>query len=330
MNTPPASYSLDIVMPCFNEREALPVTVPLVLALFDRLVDAPDNRLGSFRLLLIDDGSADETWSIISSLAAVGPHVEGIRLSRNYGHQAAMMAGLTAATADAFLTMDADLQDDVNAIPAMLAAFETGAHLALGVRCDRSSDSFAKRTVADGYYRMLAALGAPIIHNHADFRLMSRQALAALLEHREANLFLRGLIPTLGFPVMLIPYKRQKRLQGEPQYTLRRMLRLALDGITSFSVAPLRLIAIVGAAVFLSTTIAAIVLLWLRFNGSDDLVPGWTSTLLPILFLGGIQLLSTGILGEYVGKIYLETKRRPRFIVQESTAEHTASPLDQR
>ena len=316
----PRPYSADVVVPCYDEEAALPDTAPRILAFFRALVADPANGLASFRLLLVNDGSRDGTWSIVERLAADHPEIEGVMLSRNFGHQAAMLAGLSVADADVVITMDADLQDDIEAVRAMLAAWEGGAHLALGVRSDRSADSASKQGSAKAYYRLLVLMGIRVIDNHADFRLMSRTALAALLQYREVNLFLRGLIPTLGFPVVLVPYKRQARELGETKYTLRKMLRLALDGITSFSVLPLRIIAAVGAAIFLGTMAATLYFLWVWLTHSAEVVPGWASTVLPMLFLGGVQLLSIGVLGEYVGKIYLETKRRPRFIIQQTTS----------
>ena len=313
-------YRADVVVPCYNEDAALPQTAPVILDYFRALVADPGNGLAGFRLILVNDGSRDATWSIIEGLSHAHPEVEGVMLSRNFGHQAAMLAGLSIADADVIVTMDADLQDDIGAVAAMIAAYEGGAHLALGVRNDRSADSARKQGSANAYYRLLSLLGINIIENHADFRLMSRTALAALLQYREVNLFLRGLIPTLGFPVTLVPYRRQARTAGETKYTLRKMLRLALDGITSFSVMPLRIIAALGALIFLGTMLATAWFLWVRFAHSADVVPGWASTVLPMLFLGGVQLLSIGVLGEYVGKIYLETKRRPRFIIQQTTS----------
>ncbi len=313
------SYSADIVVPCYNEQEALPITAPKIIAHFRKLVSDPSNQLASFRILLIDDGSRDQTWSIISGLSAANPEVEGIKLARNFGHQAAMLSGLSAATADVVISMDADLQDDIEAIDAMLAAYENGAHLALGVREDRTSDTAAKRGTANLYYSVLALLGVNIIRNHADFRLMSRRALSALLEHKEVNLFLRGLIPMLGFPVVLVPYTRKHREAGETKYTLRKMVRLAIDGITSFSVAPLRFIALLGGVVFVISVLLGTYYLGERLFTPERTIPGWASTVLPLLFLGGLQILAIGILGEYIGKIYLEVKRRPRFIVEQAT-----------
>jgi glycosyltransferase involved in cell wall biosynthesis len=315
------TYRADIVVPCFNEEDALPQTAPVILDFFAGLVRDPANRLGAFRLILVNDGSADGTWGIIADLAARHPEVEGVMLSRNFGHQNAMLAGLSIADADVIVTMDADLQDDIAAVRDMLAAYEAGADLALGVRIDRRADSRRKSGSANAYYRLLSLLGIDIIENHADFRLMSRGALEALLSYHEVNLFLRGLIPTLGFAVTLVPYARQARQQGETKYTLRKMIRLAIEGITSFSVMPLRLIAMLGAAIFAGTMIVSLYFLWQGLFDRTELVPGWASTVLPMLFLGGVQLLSIGVLGEYVGKIYLETKRRPRFIIRKTTSE---------
>jgi glycosyltransferase involved in cell wall biosynthesis len=315
------SYRADVVVPCYNEETTLPQTVPTILVFFRALVADPGNSLSSFRILLVDDGSQDATWRIIEGYTAQHLEVEGVKLSRNFGHQAAMLSGLTVADADVVVTMDADLQDDIVAVRAMLAAYEGGAHLALGVRNDRSADTAGKAGSANAYYRLLSLMGIRIIENHADFRLMSRTALDALLQYREVNLFLRGLIPTLGFPVVLVPFKRQARTTGETKYTLRKMIRLALDGITSFSVMPLRIIAFTGGLIFLGTMIVALFFLVQWALHSSEVVPGWASTVLPMLFLGGMQLLSIGVLGEYVGKIYLETKRRPRFIIQEVTDE---------
>lgn len=317
----PARYRADVVVPCYQEEATLPQTVPVILDFFRKLVADPLNRLVAFRLILVDDGSTDRTWAIIEALSSQHDEIEGVMLSRNCGHQAAMLAGLSLADADVVITMDADLQDDIAAVRDMIAAFEAGSHLALGVRNDRSADSAGKQGSASAYYRLLSLLGIRIIENHADFRLMSRSALNALKQYREVNLFLRGLIPTLGFPVTLVPYKRQARNAGETKYTLRKMLRLAIDGVTSFSIMPLRIIALLGALIFLGTMTATLFFLYAYLTHRADVVPGWASTVLPMLFLGGMQLLSIGVLGEYVGKIYMETKRRPRFIVQTTTSE---------
>jgi len=313
-------YRADIVIPCYQEEEALPHTVPVLLDFFGKLVADPGNRLAGFRVILVDDGSSDRTWPIISAMAERHPEIEGVKLSRNFGHQSAMLAGLMIADADVVITMDADLQDDIAAVADMIAAYEDGSHLALGVRNDRSSDSTKKEGSAVAYYRLMRLMGANIVENHADFRLMSRTALDALKQYREVNVFLRGLIPTLGFPVKLVYFKRNPRVAGEVKYTFRKLVRLALDGITSFSVMPLRMIAFLGALIFAGTMIVTLLFLYLYFAERGEVVPGWASTVLPMLFLGGVQLLSIGILGEYVGMVYLETKRRPRFIVEETTS----------
>lgn len=313
-------YKADIVVPCFNEQEALPITASRIITYFRNLVDAASNELSSFRILFIDDGSKDRTWKIIEELAKNNSEVLGVRLARNYGHQSAMLSGLSVCDADVAISMDADLQDDITAVEKMLTAFESGAHLALGVREERKSDTSFKRQSANAYYWLLSLLGVNVVRNHADFRLMSKQALSALLQHEEVNLFLRGLIPSLGFSVTLVPYSRQQRIAGKTKYTLRKMLRLGLDGITSFSVVPLRGIAVTGGVVFSVSTIIGLYFLAERIFAPEDTAPGWASTVLPLLFLGGLQILSIGILGEYVGKIYMEVKRRPRFLIQETTA----------
>lgn len=310
-----ACYSVDVVVPCYNEQDVLPSTLPALLGLMRQIRSDPRYRVGAFRILAVDDGSTDETWPIIAGFNAVHAEVSGIRLSRNFGHQKALVAGLSHATADVTISIDADLQDDTAAIGRMLEAYVAGSDIALGVRTDRSSDSFFKRTTANGFYALLAFLGLTIVPNHADFRLMSRRALAALLAHGEANLFLRGLVPAVGFAVTLVPYQRQRRTAGTSKYPLRKMISLAIDGLTSFSSTPLRLVAILGLAVFGIAVLLSIYVLALRVFFPQDVIPGWASTLLPVLALGGLQLLSSGILGEYIGKIYLEVKRRPRFIV---------------
>ena len=310
------SYTLDVVIPCYHEEDALPLTLPRILD-FLRSLNACANGLSAFRLILVDDGSRDATWDIVSRFAQKHAEIVGIKLARNYGHQAAMLAGLAAVEADISITMDADLQDDIEAIKPMLQAYEAGSDLALGVRIDRSADTWLKRTTANSYYRALSLFGLNVIENHADFRLMSRRALAALLQYQESNLYLRGLIPTLGFAVATIPYVRKAREAGETKYTVAKMLGLATDGITSFSVTPLRMIAVLGALVFSGAMLAGAFFLAERVFHPESTTPGWASTVLPLLFLGGLQIFCTGIIGEYIGKIYLEVKRRPRFVVEE-------------
>lgn len=312
-------YSVDVVVPCFNEHDALPLTVKDLLAYF-RALGSKNLKISSFRILLVDDGSQDDTWALIEAFSANEPEVQGIKLARNYGHQSALMCGLENADADAVLSIDADLQDDLETVGTMLRAFEGGADLALGVREDRASDSLPKRWTAETYYRGLSALGAPVVRNHADFRLMSRRAVDALLAYPEANLFLRGIVGTLGFNVSLIPYARKTRNAGETKYSLRKMIELAVNGITSFSTTPLRFVAAMGVVILLLSTLASLWVLAARVVAPSSLTPGWASTLLPIFVLGGLQLFSMGIIGEYVGKVYLEVKRRPRFFVADRTA----------
>ncbi len=314
-------YTLDVVIPCYHEEETIPHTIPRLVAFLDDCIKDDALNLRSYRLILIDDGSRDNTWSIIEELRAKLP-VLGIKLSRNYGHQNAMVAGLTMSTADAILTIDADLQDDINAIKDMLLAYQSGVHLALGVRSSRGNDNAFKKSTALGYYKLMSALGVNIIEDHADFRLMSRRALDALLAHQEVNLFLRGVIPTIGFATKIIHYKRLDREFGETKYTLKKMLGLAINGITSFSVAPLRFVTFTGAIVSAASFMAAIWVMVIRVFFYGYAVPGWASTVLPILFLGGIQLLSLGIIGEYIGKIYLEVKKRPRFLIEKTSDEN--------
>lgn len=315
-------YQLDIVIPCFREEETIPHTIPRLVDFMRGCVASNELALSSFQLVLVDDGSRDRTWEIIEELARTLP-LRGIKLSRNFGHQNAMLAGLALSEADIVLTMDADLQDDLQAIPRMLTAYEQGHDLALGVRSSRGQDKLFKRLSASAHYRLLRALGVNIIHDHADFRLMSRRSLQALLAHEEVNLFLRGIVPSIGFQTKIIHYERQNRDFGATKYTLKKMLGLAINGITSFSVTPLRFAALLGAIVSLLAFVTAIWVLFVRVAYFGQTVPGWASILLPVLFLGGFQLLALGIIGEYIGKVYLEVKRRPRFIIEKTVASAT-------
>lgn len=305
---------IDIVVPCFNEQEVLPETVRRLTALLERLTEAeritPDSRI-----LFVDDGSRDRTWSMIEQFAHSGARVGGVKLSRNRGHQNAVLAGLFTAEGDAVVSIDADLQDDIEVIADMLDAYRAGIDIVYGVRDDRSSDSLFKRTTADAFYRFMEALGVETVYHHADFRLMSRRAVEAAKQFREVNLFLRGIVPLIGFKSSIVHYTRAERFAGVSKYPLRRMVALALNAVTSFSVVPLRLITLTGFVVF-SLSIAMVMwTFWTRFF-STEAVPGWASTLIPIYFLGGIQILCIGILGEYLGKVYQETKARPRYIIE--------------
>ena len=304
--------SLGLVLPCYNEDAVLPETARQLLALIDDL--EADGSIASARVYFVDDGSRDRTWEIIESLSRSDPRLSGIKLSRNKGHQNALMAGLAVAKQDAVVSLDADLQDDPRVVGAMVAAYRGGAEIVLGVRSDRTTDSWFKRSTAQGFYRAMSVMGVDIVHDHADYRLMSARALAALAGYTEVNLFLRALVPQLGFSVATVPYARAARFAGESKYPLRKMLGFAFEGVTSFSTRPLRMITVVGLFV---SIIAFLLGLWALFTAifSHSTVPGWASTVVPIYMICGVQLLCTGIIGEYIGKMYLETKRRPRFFI---------------
>lgn len=308
-----ASPNLSIVVPCFNEAEVLPETLRRLEALLRKLVSAGRISQAS-SIFLVDDGSSDQTWPLIMRAVDGGQPVVGVKLSRNRGHQTALIAGLEASDGDAVVSIDADLQDDVAAIEQMLEKFEQGADIVYGVRRNRDGDSAFKRNSAMGFYRLLRLLGVETVSNHADFRLMSRRAVDALGEYQEVNLYLRGMIPLLGFRTDMVLYDRQERFAGESKYPLRRMIGLAANAVTSFSIMPLRVISVLGFLVSLATLFLAA---WILVGALThaQLVPGWASTVLPIYFLGGVQLIGIGIIGEYVGKLYLEAKRRPRYFI---------------
>jgi glycosyltransferase involved in cell wall biosynthesis len=306
--------SLGIVVPCFNEEEVLLETARRLTTLLRALMTDGRVAAGS-QVVFVDDGSRDHTWEIIEGLATSDTLVGGIKLSRNRGHQNALLAGLYTCDAEVLLSVDADLQDDIQAIPEMVRAYVRGADIVYGVRNDRASDGFFKRATAQAFYRLISALGAESVYNHADFRLMSRRAVEALKSFREVNLFLRGMVPLIGFKSAIVYYTRSERFAGESKYPLRKMIALALDAVTSFSIAPLRLITGLGFLVFLLSAAMGVWTLWVRLF-TDRAVPGWTSTLLPIYLLGGLQILCVGVLGEYLGRIYQETKARPRYIIE--------------
>ena len=307
---------LGIVIPCYNEEEALPETASRVFSLLERLAIAGKVATESF-VCFVDDGSMDSTWTLISGFEKAGSPAMGLKLSRNFGHQTALLAGLLNAPGDALVSIDADLQDDINAIEKMLDAYASGADVVYGVRAERNCDSFFKRVTAAVYYRTLAQLGVETIHDHADFRLMSRRAVESLRQFGEANLYLRGIVPRIGLPHAIVEYTRAPRIAGKSKYPLSRMLSLAWDGITGFSVLPLRWVTICGFLVFLGTLLMSAWILWVRVF-TDEAVPGWASTVIPLFLLGGLQILSIGIVGEYLGKVYIETKSRPRFLVEET------------
>lgn len=304
---------LAIIVPCYNEEEALPETARRLLALLTDL-QAQGDVSDDSGLYFVNDGSRDRTWQLIEGLAAANPQVHGIKLSRNCGHQNALLAGLFTAPCDVAISIDADLQDDPEAMRAMLAAHRGGADVVYGVRRRRTADTFFKRFSAEGYYWLLARLGVEIVFNHADYRLLSRRAIDALAQYRERNMFLRGVVPKLGFDSAVVHYDRSARLAGETKYPLKKMIAFALEGVTSFSVAPLRAIMWFGLCVSVLSFAGGLWTLWERLVNNVG-VPGWASTLVPMFFLGGIQLLSLGVIGEYVAKIYMESKARPRYII---------------
>ncbi len=305
---------LTIVVPCYDEEEALPQTAVRLTGLLERL--RKDGRIAvDSRIMFVDDGSRDRTWQLIEGMSREDGRIGGIKLSRNRGHQNALLAGLFTVEGDVLVSVDADLQDDIEIIEEMLKQHAQGAQVVYGVRDNRASDGMFKRASALGFYRLIQALGVDSVYNHADFRLMSRRAVDALKDFGEVNLFLRGIVPLIGFQSSVVYYTRTERVAGVSKYPLRKMFGLALDAVTSFSVVPLRMISALGFIVFLFSAGMGIWTLWVRLF-TERAVPGWTSTLLPIYALGGLQILCVGILGEYLGKVYQETKRRPRYIIE--------------
>lgn len=307
---------LSVVVPCFNEQEVLQETCYRIVGVLRRLQKAGKVSHGS-RVYFVDDGSKDATWHLIESMSQAGLPVAGIKLSCNRGHQNALLAGLLTAAGDAVVSIDADLQDDVNMIEEMVDHHREGADIVYGVRRSRSADSLFKRSSARAFYRLAQWMGGRTILDHADYRLMSRRSIEALRQYKEVNLFLRGIVPLLGFPSATVYYERRARFAGVSKYPLRRMCGLALDGITSFSVAPLRLITLVGFLVFLFSVLMSGWIVWVKVF-TDLAIPGWASVVLPVYFLGGVQLLCLGVLGEYLGKLYAEAKGRPRYIIEKT------------
>lgn len=304
---------LSIVVPCFNEEEVLPETARRLDALLNDL--AASGSITEGRVYFIDDGSTDRTWDLIDQFAVSNPRIHGIKLSRNCGHQRALLAGLLRAPGDVVVSVDADLQDDLEAIKDMLAAHAQGAEIVYGVRRHRQTDTWFKRVSAEAYYSVLRAIGVQLIFNHADYRLLGRRAIEALRSYNETNLFLRGVIPQLGFRSALVYYDRRERFAGVSKYPFSKMVALAIEGITSFSDVPLKFITILGLLISLASFGLAIWALWVRIT-NPAAVPGWASIVIPLYMLGGIQLLCMGVIGQYVVKIYAETKSRPRFIIE--------------
>ena len=312
MQTP----KLFIIIPCYNEQEALPITSKRLVELTDDMIGkgliAPESRI-----VLVDDGSKDATWQVISDLHARDERFEGVKLAHNAGHMNALWAGMTLSSGrcDCVITIDADLQDDVNAMYGFLEEFGKGADVVYGVRSSRETDTVFKRTTAQGFYRMMHRLGVEMVYNHADYRLLSARALEALLSFGEVNMFLRGMVPLLGFRTAKVFYARGERVAGESKYPLKKMIAFAMEGITSMSNRPIRFILILGMLCALLGLIMAIYTIARAIGGHT--VAGWASLMMSIWLLGGLQLMSLGLIGEYVGKIYMETKRRPKFILEE-------------
>ena len=309
---------LYIVIPCYNEQEVLPITAPMFLQKLTDLTAAgkisPDSRV-----LFVNDGSKDRTWEIICDLAARDPHYVGICQSRNRGHQNAVLAGLMEAKSrcDITISIDCDGQDDINAMDAMVDAYRDGCDVVYGVRSKRETDTFFKRFTAESFYKILNAMGAEVVFNHADYRLMSARVLEEFARFREVNLFLRGMVPLVGFKSTCVTYERHERMAGESHYPLSKMLALAFDGITSLSIKPIRFIT--GFGVFVAL-VSFIGVLWAVIEAALGLtVSGWASMTSIICFVSGVQLICLGVIGEYIGKIYLESKHRPRYIISDTT-----------
>ena len=311
---------LYIVIPCYNEEAVLPITAPLfrdkLLSLSSQGKISPDSRV-----LFVNDGSKDSTWNLICQLAKKDEHYEGICLSRNRGHQNALLAGLMEAKdkCDITISIDCDGQDDINAMDEMVDEYLSGAEIVYGVRSKRETDTFFKRFTAESFYKLMKWMGADTVFNHADYRLVSSRALKEFSNFREVNIFLRGMFPLVGFKSTCVYYERHERIAGESHYPLKKMLALAFDGITSLSIRPIRIIT--GLGVFISLVAFALIVYALVSYFTGNVVSGWASSLIVTCFLGGIQLISLGVIGEYVGKIYMETKARPRFIISERTEE---------
>ncbi|MGM9603556.1 MAG: glycosyltransferase family 2 protein [Faecousia sp.] len=320
---------LYIVIPCYNEEKVLPITAPMFLSKINSLAAAGKISPES-RVLFVNDGSRDKTWEIIQSLAREDAHYIGICQSRNRGHQNAVLAGLMEAKdrCDITISIDCDGQDDIDAMDKMVDAYHDGCEIVYGVRSQRDTDTFFKRFTAESFYRLLKWMGGEVVFNHADYRLMSSRVLQEFANFKEVNIFLRGMVPLVGFKSTSVYYARTERLAGESHYPLKKMLMLAFDGITSLSVKPIRLITSLGLLVAVLSFLGIIWAVVGSFMGST--VSGWASTTCILCFLGGIQLLSLGIIGEYVGKIYLETKARPRYIISERTYDASAGTREKK
>lgn len=304
------------VIPCYNEEEVLPETSKRILEKFKSLISQGKISKDS-RALFVNDGSKDKTWEIISGLHESNEIFQGINLSRNRGHQNALLAGLMTVRniCDMTISMDADLQDDIGAMDEMIDKYHDGADIVYGVRSKRATDTFFKKFTAESFYKMMDCLGANTVYNHADYRLMSKRAVIGLSEFNEVNLFLRGLVPMVGYKTDVVYYERAERFAGESKYPLKKMIQFATEGITSLSIKPIRLITSLGFGIFIISLLVLIYSLIRYFTGHT--IPGWTTTVLSVWAIGGLIMISLGIIGEYIGKIYLETKARPRYIIDE-------------
>lgn len=306
---------LYLVIPCYNEQEVLYETTKRLLAKLNSLISqniiSPESRI-----VYVNDGSKDNTWTIIEELHENYPMVQGLNLARNKGHQNALLAGLMTAKnyADMVISMDADLQDDIDVVDEFVKKYYEGNDIVYGVRSARKKDTLFKKFTAQAFYKLMIMMGVDIVYNHADYRLMSKRSLENLEQFKEVNLFLRGIVPQIGYKSAVVEYERNERFAGESKYPLKKMLAFAMDGITSFSIKPIRMITSVGVLIFLASILFAIWSIVQHFRGVT--IPGWTSTMVSIWAIGGLQILAIGIVGEYIGKIYLETKERPRFIIE--------------
>lgn len=312
-----ATPILGIVVPCYNEQEMLETTIRQLSAVISSLTDK-GKVADSSCIILVDDGSRDATWSIITEHAAKDNHVCGVKLAGNVGHQNALIAGLSTAKqiCDVTISIDADLQDDINVIESMVDKYAQGADIVYGVRDSRATDTFFKKNSALMFYKLMNNLGAKTIYNHADYRLMSRRAVEKLLEFPERNLFIRGIVPLIGFKTDTVTYDRKARMAGESKYPLKKMISFAVNGITSFSIKPIRLILSLGIIMLIATIAVSLYTLIAYFN--HRAIQGWTSLMLSLWFLGSLVLISLGIIGEYIGKIYVEVKKRPRYFIEKS------------
>lgn len=307
--------TLAIIVPCYNEEEVLYKSASKLVEKLKLLIKNSKISKDSY-IYFVDDGSKDRTWEIIEELSKKELHIKGIKLSRNFGHQGALLAGLLSVKEDITISIDADLQDDINVIEEMVDAYNNeSCDVVYGVRKERKTDTPFKRISAETFYKFMKLMGVDIVFNHADYRLLSRKALDFLSQFEERNLFLRGIIPQIGLKSKLVFYDRLEREAGESKYPLKKMISFALDGITSFSILPLRLISWLGFFVFLVSLILSIWVLFVKLF-TNSAVPGWASTVLPIYLISGVQILSIGIIGEYLGKIYKEVKARPRFLIE--------------